>query len=129
MVQNVGTALAVLDAVAEGRVQTEAILTVSGRGVARPGILALTTAELGPQLEAGHCLRCARCVEACPIHLLPSRLARLGELGRAEEAREQGIELCMECGTCAFACPAGLPLVQWLRLGKQQVRHLSRSAS
>ncbi|MFA7331467.1 MAG: electron transport complex subunit RsxC [Candidatus Delongbacteria bacterium] len=180
VVQNVGTALAVLDAVVDGRVQTDAILTVSGRGVARPanlrvpvgtpvaevlehcggltagavrvivggpmmgvaqhdlaapvtkacsGILALTAAELGPQGEVGHCLRCARCVEACPVHLMPSRLARLGELGRAEEAREQGIEVCMECGTCAFACPAGLPLVQWLRLGKQQVRHLSRSAS
>jgi len=180
VVQNVGTAIAVWEAVAEGRVQTDAILTVSGRGVLRPanvrvpvgtpvaevldfcggltadvervvvggpmmgvaqhdlaspvvkacsGILALTGAELGPQLEPGQCLRCARCVEACPVHLVPSRLARLGEKGRVEEARDQGIEVCMECGTCAFACPAGLPLVQWLRLAKQQVRELSRRAS
>jgi len=180
VVQNVGTAIAAWEAVVEGRVQTDAILTVSGRGVARPanlrvpvgtpvvdvlefcgglsdqvervvvggpmmgvaqhdlsapvvkacsGILALTGDELGPRPENGTCLRCARCVEACPVHLLPSRLARLGELGRAEEARELGVEVCMECGTCAFACPAGLPLVQWLRLAKQQVRDVSRRAS
>jgi electron transport complex protein RnfC len=180
VVQNVGTAIAVWEAVVEGRVQTDAILTVSGRGVARPanlrvpvgtpvaevlefcggltadvervvvggpmmgvaqhdlaapvvkacsGILALSRDELGPQIEPGQCLRCARCVEACPVHLVPSRLARLGERGRVEEARDLGIEVCMECGTCAFACPAGLPLVQWLRLAKQQVRELSRRAS
>jgi electron transport complex protein RnfC len=179
-IQNVGTVLAVRDAVVMGRVQTDAILTVSGRGIRRPanvrvpggtpvadvltycgglsdeaariivggpmmglaqhdlaapvvkacsGILALTTAELGPVTEAGNCVRCGRCAEACPIQLMPNRLARLSELGRAEEVRDLGIEVCMECGTCAFACPSQQPLVQWLRLGKQQARKLGRRAS
>lgn len=94
---------------------------------ATSGILALTRQEV-VEPEGTSCLRCARCVGACPVQLIPSRLAKLAELGRAEEAREQGIEVCMECGSCAFACPAHLPLVQWLRLGKQQVRELVRSA-
>jgi electron transport complex protein RnfC len=180
VVQNVGTALALREAVVLGRVQTEAVLTVSGRGIQRPanlrvpvgtpladvldycggflpeaarlivggpmmgvaqhdlaapvvkacsGILVLSGEELGADMESGTCLRCGRCVDACPLQLVPSRLARLTALGRAEEARDEGIEVCMECGTCAFACPAHLPLVQWLRLGKQQARSLARSAS
>jgi electron transport complex protein RnfC len=178
-IQNVGTVLAVRDAVVLGRVQTDAVLTVSGRGVRRPanlrvavgapiadvlehcggltedtarvivggpmmgvaqfdlsapvvkacsGILALTRREVGPIAEPSHCVRCGRCADACPINLVPSRLSKLSELGRTEEAREQGVEICMECGTCAFACPSHLPLVQWLRLGKQQARNLGRSA-
>lgn len=177
-IQNVGTALALREAVVLGRVPVEATLTVSGRGVKRPsnlvvpvgtpladviehcggflpgavrvivggpmmgvaqhdlaapvtkatsGILVLTAEEC-PAVEGTGCLRCGRCVEACPIRLVPSRLARLAEKGRIEDARDQGIEVCMECGTCAFACPARLPLVQWLRLGKQQARALARSA-
>lgn len=179
-IQNVGTILAIRDAVVDGQVQTDAVLTVSGRGIVRPanlrvpvgtpiadviafcgglrddvarvvvggpmmgiaqhdlaapvvkacsGILALTRAELGPESEPGSCVRCGRCAEACPINLVPSRLARLSELGRYEDARDWGIEVCMECGTCAFACPSHVPLVQWLRLGKQQVRLLARRAS
>ena len=41
-------------------------------------------------------------------------------------ARDLGIEVCMECGTCAFTCPAHIPLVQYLRLGKKNVRNLPR---
>jgi Na+-translocating ferredoxin:NAD+ oxidoreductase subunit C len=176
-IQNIATALALRDAVLEGRIPVEAVLTVSGRGLSRPanlivpvgtpvadiiehcggflpnasrvvvggpmmgvaqhdlsapvtkatsGILVLSEDEVEAD-PAKPCLRCGRCVEACPVQLVPSRLARLAELGRAEEARDQGIEVCMECGTCAFACPSRLPLVQWLRLGKQQARQLARS--
>ena len=45
---------------------------------------------------------------------------------RWEEARDLGIEVCMECGTCAFTCPASIPLVQYLRVGKKNVRALPR---
>jgi len=179
-IQNVGTVLAVRDAVVDGRVQTNAVLTVSGRAIRRPanlrvavgtpiadviahcggltdevariivggpmmgvaqhdlaapvvkacsGILALTREELGPSLEPGNCVRCGRCAEACPLNLVPSRLSRLAERQRFEEARDSGIEVCMECGTCAFTCPSHVPLVQWLRLGKQEARKLGRRAS
>ena len=75
--------------------------------------------------ETTSCLRCGKCVEVCPVGLLPTRLARLGERGMAAEAKELGIDVCMECGCCAFTCPAGIPLVQWLRLCKQRVRELA----
>jgi electron transport complex protein RnfC len=92
---------------------------------ATSGIIVLTDEELQAPPETA-CLNCGKCAEACPVNLLPGRLAKLSELGRYEEARDLGIEVCMECGTCAFTCPAGKPLVQYLRLGKKKVRALPR---
>jgi len=176
VIQNVGTALAIRDAVILGEAPRTAVLTVSGLGIREPrnlkvvigtplrdvlaycggvtadarrvvvggpmmgfaaysldapvvkatsGILVLSQREVAEPPETP-CLYCGRCGEACPVDLLPSRLARLAELKRYEEARDLGIEVCMECGTCAFTCPAHKPLVQYLRLGKQQVRKLPR---
>lgn len=87
---------------------------------ATSGIVVLTQEEVRAQEETA-CLRCGKCVDVCPLYLLPTRLARLAELNRLDEAEELGITVCMECGSCAFTCPAHIPLVQWLRLGKQRV--------
>jgi electron transport complex protein RnfC len=55
------------------------------------------------------CMGCGNCATVCPVNLLPSRLARLSELDRFEEAKELGLETCMECGSCAYTCPAHIP--------------------
>jgi len=176
VIQNVGTALAIRDAVLAGEVPRTATLTVSGGGIQDPrnlvvtigtplrdviqycggpkpdarrvvvggpmmgfaafsldapvvkatsGILVLTERELAAPPETA-CINCGKCADACPINLLPTRLARLVQHKRYEEARDLGIEVCMECGTCAFTCPAHIPLVQYLRLGKKNVRNLPR---
>ncbi|PLX23971.1 MAG: electron transporter RnfC, partial [Ignavibacteria bacterium] len=93
---------------------------------ATSGIVVLTEADVKKQEETS-CLKCGKCIDACPLHLLPTRLARLAELNRLEEAEELGITVCMECGSCAFTCPAKIPLVQWLRLGKQRVITMQRN--
>jgi Na+-translocating ferredoxin:NAD+ oxidoreductase subunit C len=84
------------------------------------GILILTQQELMHAAETS-CLKCGKCVDACPLNLIPTRLVRLVQLGDIDQAENMGITVCMECGTCAYTCPANIPLVQWLRFGKQKI--------
>lgn len=92
---------------------------------ATSGILVLTEEEVNAHEETP-CLRCGMCVGVCPLGLEPTRLAKLSQLDRLEDAENLGITVCMECGTCTFTCPANIPLVQWIRLGKQRVLKLQR---
>ncbi len=73
-------------------------------------------------MEPTDCIRCGRCVAACPMHLVPSKLEKYA-LRRDTDALEAlDIASCMECGCCAFTCPAGRRIVQAIRLGKADVR-------
>jgi H+/Na+-translocating ferredoxin:NAD+ oxidoreductase subunit C len=65
------------------------------------------------------CIKCARCVEACPMHLNPSMLGQLARK-RQYEAMEQQFNLndCFECGCCAYVCPSNIPLTQYFRIAK-----------
>ncbi|OQW95985.1 MAG: electron transport complex subunit RsxC [Beggiatoa sp. IS2] len=69
------------------------------------------------------CIKCAKCVEACPIHLNPSRLGILAAKHQYE-AMEQKFHLndCFECGCCSYVCPSGIPLVQYFRIAKAMNR-------
>jgi electron transport complex protein RnfC len=64
------------------------------------------------------CIQCGTCVSVCPMNLVPTRLSRQVETAKYEDCREWGIFNCIECGSCAFVCPSGIPLVQWIRVGK-----------
>lgn len=176
IIQNIGTAIAIHDAVVKGEPQITAALTVTGKGIKQPknlivkigtplidvlnycggitenavkvivggpmmgvaqydlsapitkatsGILVLTEEEVnnfsGTNFKGTSCLRCGKCVSVCPLNLIPTKLARLSQLGRYDDAKQLGITVCMECGTCTYVCPANIPLVQWIRLGKQVV--------
>ncbi len=74
------------------------------------------------------CIRCARCVRACPMLLNPARLARLVRAERADEAAGIHLMSCFECGSCSYVCPSGIPLVQWMRVGKQTLRAAAAKA-
>ncbi|WP_367575622.1 electron transport complex subunit RsxC [Acutalibacter caecimuris] len=72
--------------------------------------------------ETTACIRCGRCVAACPMNLMPTKLEKAAEKKDVETLLELDVMTCMECGCCAFSCPAGRRLVQSIRLGKAYVR-------
>jgi len=84
------------------------------------GVVVLTADDV-PRRTETPCLRCGRCVDACPLNLVPSKIAQAARDGDWDLARRYHILACMECGCCAYTCPASLPLVQWIRMGKAQM--------
>ena len=84
-------------------------------------ILAFTAddAVLKPETD---CIRCGRCVAACPMSLMPTNIVKAAKIKDVDALKRAGVTVCMECGSCAFACPAGKPLVQHMRLAKAILR-------
>jgi electron transport complex protein RnfC len=71
------------------------------------------------EVKVQPCIRCAYCVEACPMHLNPSTLGLLAAKGEYETmAKQFHLNDCFECGCCAYVCPSSIPLVQYFRIAK-----------
>jgi electron transport complex protein RnfC len=171
VVQNVGTAEAIYNAVRYGRPLIERYVTVTGRGVKEPknflarigtpfsqlieeaGGLTDTAAKViagGPMMGMsqytldvpvikgtsgitvlpinevitrpyGPCIRCGRCIDACPMKLQPSYLGLYIEKGHYEDAKAYNLMDCFECGSCTFVCPANRPMVQWVKKAKKEL--------
>lgn len=68
------------------------------------------------------CIRCGRCVDACPMHLLPTSITKAYKAGDVEELKRLNLMTCMECGSCSFSCPAYRPILQTIRMAKSLVR-------
>lgn len=71
--------------------------------------------------EASQCIKCAKCVSACPMGLEPYFLSKMTQKKNWDELEACMITSCIECGCCQSTCPAYLPLLDWVRLGKQTV--------
>lgn len=67
------------------------------------------------------CIKCAKCVEACPMGLEPYLLSRLAKLQKWDMAEEHNTIDCIECGCCSYTCPSYIPLLDYIRIGKQTV--------
>lgn len=177
VVQNVGTAFAVYEAVMKNKPLFERYTTVTGKQLAHPGnflvrmgtpmsqlidfcgglpkgdnkILAggpmmgkaLTSTEVpickgtnsvtiltdddARRKEPQPCIRCAKCVSACPMGLEPYLLATCSSMHQWERVEAEDIVSCIECGSCQFTCPAHRPLLDNIRLGKTTVMGIIRS--
>ncbi len=77
--------------------------------------------------EASLCIKCGKCITACPMALEPFLLSKVARKGKWDEAEEGSITDCIECGSCQFTCPANIPLLDYIRLGKQKVMGIIRS--
>ncbi|MDH3339401.1 MAG: RnfABCDGE type electron transport complex subunit C, partial [Gammaproteobacteria bacterium] len=87
------------------------------------GFVAFTEAQTGIKEQEYPCIRCAYCVDACPIFLNPSQLALLAKSGEYERmADDYNLMDCFECGACSYVCPSHIPLVQRFRVSKAIVR-------
>ena len=71
------------------------------------------------------CIRCGRCVDVCPMSLMPTLIERFAKIKDVDSLKHSGVMVCMECGSCAYTCPSGRPLVQYMRLAKQILREES----
>ncbi|HQQ15049.1 MAG TPA: electron transport complex subunit RsxC [Deltaproteobacteria bacterium] len=88
------------------------------------GVLVLREEDTNITLYSA-CISCGRCVEACPMGLIPSVLSKLGEKGMWEKAVENNLLDCVECGSCTYVCPANRPIVHFVK----HLKALSRAAS
>lgn len=176
IIQNVGTAYAVYEAVMKNKPLFERVVTVTGKSLKHPsnllvrmgtpmsqlidacGGLPEDTGKViggGPMMgkalmntevpickgssgvlimnekearrgEAQPCIRCAKCVSACPMGLEPYIYSKCSELGLWEKAEKEGIISCIECGSCQYVCPSNRPLLDYVRVGKATVMGIIR---
>jgi electron transport complex protein RnfC len=171
VVQNVGTAIAIYEAVRYRKPLIERVITITGKIVKNPKNLKArvgthygellqycggTTAEIGKVISGGPmmgfaiptldtpmtkgssgllifnaeeahkdeehtCLRCARCVDICPMNLAPSLIASSVKYQDWDSAEKYGVMDCIKCGSCAYVCPSHIKLIQWIDIGKMEV--------
>lgn len=168
VVNNVHTAIAIYEAVTQGKPSYERVVTVSGGSVVDPrnvlvrlgtpiqnlvdfcggfldepaalisggpmtgppivdrlapvvktlsGVTALSHEEAGFDVNLP-CIRCARCVKACPMGLTPNLLGQYSHRGLLDQASRLRVQDCIECGLCSYVCPSKRALVTWIKKGK-----------
>jgi H+/Na+-translocating ferredoxin:NAD+ oxidoreductase subunit C len=97
---------------------------------ASSGILALTEAEIAAQQEQP-CIRCANCIQVCPVGLLPMDMANRIRANQLDAAVDIGLKDCISCGSCSYVCPSNIPLVHYFKyasgelVARQQAQHKS----
>ncbi|MGC8121502.1 electron transport complex subunit RsxC [Marinobacter sp. VGCF2001] len=85
-------------------------------------VIAATAAELPAPPPEQPCIRCGQCAEACPMELLPQQLFWHSKAGEFEKAEHLNLFDCIECGACSYVCPSSIPLVQYYRFAKGEIR-------
>ena len=90
------------------------------------GIL-IMSGEEAERREATQCIKCAKCVDACPMGLEPFLISKLSRKQIWDRLEEEHVTDCIECGWCPFTCPAAMPLLDYIRLGKAKVMGMIRA--
>jgi electron transport complex protein RnfC len=84
------------------------------------GILIFQAQDLQEAREE-NCIRCGKCIDVCPMQLVPSLISVYVENRRFDLADSQGVLDCIECGCCAYVCPSKRPIIQLIKFGKSEV--------
>lgn len=84
------------------------------------GLTVLSGAEAARGKELS-CIKCAKCVSVCPMGLEPYLLSKLAKMQKWDMAEQHNVVECIECGCCSYTCPSYLPLLDYIRIGKQTV--------
>ncbi|NCH56410.1 electron transport complex subunit RsxC [Cronobacter muytjensii] len=88
-------------------------------------LLAPSATEMGTPQEEQHCIRCSACADACPADLLPQQLYWFSVGQQHDKATAHNLADCIECGACAYVCPSNIPLVQYFRQEKAEIRAIA----
>ncbi|QJT28115.1 electron transport complex subunit RsxC [Aeromonas media] len=87
-------------------------------------LLSPTRAELPPPGPEQACIRCSACADACPANLLPQELYWYSRVKEYDKAEKLNLFDCIECGACAWVCPSEIPLVQYYKIAKDDIREV-----
>ncbi|MDY6794716.1 MAG: electron transport complex subunit RsxC [Actinomycetota bacterium] len=89
------------------------------------GIVVMTsdTVDIGEEME---CVRCGKCIDACPMFLSPNFIVQAAKRGQWDKAEMWGALDCFECGCCSFECPAYIPHVEYVRKAKAEIAALKK---
>ncbi len=85
-------------------------------------ILVFSKNAESPYEQPPVCIRCGRCVRGCPMHLMPNYLAMFAMHGKIDMTEEYGVMSCVECGSCSYSCPGHVPIVQYIRVAKGEIK-------
>ena len=113
--------------VSGGPMMGKAVSRIEAASVKSTSALLLLTEEETKRGEEANCIRCAKCVDACPMGLEPYLLNRLSRANRIEDLEANMVHDCIECGSCLYVCPADIPLLDTIRLSKTKVLKIIRS--
>jgi electron transport complex protein RnfC len=91
-------------------------------------LLSPTRAELPPPGPEQACIRCSACADACPANLLPQELYWYSRAKEYDKAEGLNLFDCIECGACAWVCPSQIPLVQYYKIAKDDIREARAEA-
>ncbi len=75
------------------------------------------------------CINCARCVDVCPMRLMPTSIVRASKSNNQKKMTILEVNSCIECGCCSYVCPSRIKLVSWIRVGKDCLRKATMPAS
>lgn len=89
------------------------------------GILFMSDKEKMSRQET-ECIRCAKCVDVCPVNLIPTKIMKTVKHKKWDLTEELNVSDCMECGSCSYACPSRIPLVQYIKEGKFSLSKIAR---
>ncbi|MCF7873663.1 MAG: electron transport complex subunit RsxC [Candidatus Omnitrophica bacterium] len=78
--------------------------------------------KLSEKKEESACIRCGRCINSCPMNLMPLEYVKMVKKKKYQGLKDYYIKDCIECGCCSYVCPAQIPILDYIKLGKEQIK-------